>query len=81
MAASSCESAESDIEFLLESCDACLEMQVLNGLLERPDWKAAIKMPIGIIPAGTILVKILPSFAVFSGLKFAFAFDALPRVR
>ncbi|KAG0587837.1 hypothetical protein KC19_2G195200 [Ceratodon purpureus] len=28
-------------------------VEVLNGLLERPDWKAAIKMPIGIIPAGT----------------------------
>ncbi|KAG0570231.1 hypothetical protein KC19_6G146200 [Ceratodon purpureus] len=28
-------------------------VEVLNGLLERPDWERAIKMPIGIIPAGT----------------------------
>ncbi|KAL2652375.1 hypothetical protein R1flu_020503 [Riccia fluitans] len=27
--------------------------EVLNGLLERPDWEQAIKMPLGIIPAGT----------------------------
>lgn len=29
-------------------------VEVLNGLLERPDWERAIKMPIGIIPAGTV---------------------------
>uniref|UniRef100_A0A7I4FBM7 sphingosine kinase n=1 Tax=Physcomitrium patens TaxID=3218 RepID=A0A7I4FBM7_PHYPA len=28
-------------------------VEVLNGLLERSDWERAIKMPIGIIPAGT----------------------------
>jgi len=28
-------------------------VEVLNGLMERPDWERAIKMPIGIIPAGT----------------------------
>ncbi|CAM6086943.1 unnamed protein product [Calypogeia fissa] len=27
--------------------------EVLNGLLERADWDRAIKMPIGVIPAGT----------------------------
>ncbi|GJY10279.1 sphingosine kinase 2-like protein isoform X1 [Tanacetum coccineum] len=26
---------------------------VVNGLLEREDWQAALKMPIGVIPAGT----------------------------
>lgn len=78
MAVSCCESAESYIEFLWSHCcDVCFEVQVLNGLLERPDWEAAIKMPIGIIPAGTILAKSLPSFAVFSGLKFASAFEVV----
>ncbi|KAK4794116.1 hypothetical protein SAY86_012110 [Trapa natans] len=28
-------------------------VEVINGLLERDDWKAAIKMPLGMIPAGT----------------------------
>ncbi|XP_057512473.1 sphingosine kinase 1-like isoform X1 [Actinidia eriantha] len=28
-------------------------VEVINGLLEREDWDAAIKMPIGVIPAGT----------------------------
>ncbi|OWM91304.1 hypothetical protein CDL15_Pgr000248 [Punica granatum] len=28
-------------------------VEVVNGLLERDDWKAAIKMPLGVIPAGT----------------------------
>ncbi|KAL8214675.1 hypothetical protein R6Q57_004124 [Mikania cordata] len=28
-------------------------VEVVNGLLEREDWKAALKMAIGIIPAGT----------------------------
>jgi sphingosine kinase len=26
---------------------------VLNGLLERLDWESAIKVPLGIVPAGT----------------------------
>lgn len=26
--------------------------QVLNGLLEREDWDTAIKMPLGVVPAG-----------------------------
>jgi hypothetical protein len=33
-------------------CDA----QVLNGLLERVDWKHAIRKPLGIIPAGTLII-------------------------
>ncbi|XP_048490327.1 sphingosine kinase 1 isoform X2 [Beta vulgaris subsp. vulgaris] len=28
-------------------------VEVTNGLLQRDDWDAAIKMPIGVIPAGT----------------------------
>ncbi|XWS15670.1 hypothetical protein CRYUN_Cryun34aG0021800 [Craigia yunnanensis] len=28
-------------------------VEVVNGLLEREDWSAAIKMPIGMVPAGT----------------------------
>ncbi|PWA56274.1 diacylglycerol kinase, catalytic domain-containing protein [Artemisia annua] len=28
-------------------------VEVVNGLLEREDWQAALKMPIGVIPAGT----------------------------
>ncbi|XP_057828685.2 sphingosine kinase 2 isoform X1 [Cryptomeria japonica] len=28
-------------------------VEVVNGLLERPDWENAIKMPLGIVPAGT----------------------------
>eukprot|EP01018_Ginkgo_biloba_P022428 Gb_00257 [translate_table: standard] len=28
-------------------------VEVVNGLLERTDWELAIKMPLGIIPAGT----------------------------
>ncbi|KAB1221898.1 Sphingosine kinase 1 [Morella rubra] len=28
-------------------------VEVVNGLLERDDWEAAIKMPIGLVPAGT----------------------------
>ncbi|OIT40233.1 PREDICTED: sphingosine kinase 1-like isoform X1 [Nicotiana attenuata] len=28
-------------------------VEVVNGLLEREDWDSAIKMPLGVIPAGT----------------------------
>ncbi|CAI0468390.1 unnamed protein product [Linum tenue] len=28
-------------------------VEVVNGLLERQDWRDAIKMPLGIVPAGT----------------------------
>ncbi|XP_009794880.1 sphingosine kinase 1 [Nicotiana tabacum] len=28
-------------------------VEVVNGLLEREDWSSAIKMPLGVIPAGT----------------------------
>ncbi|CAN1854381.1 Sphingosine kinase 2 [Linum perenne] len=28
-------------------------VEVVNGLLERQDWKDAIKMPLGVVPAGT----------------------------
>ncbi|KAF3451560.1 hypothetical protein FNV43_RR07655 [Rhamnella rubrinervis] len=28
-------------------------VEVVNGLLEREDWEAAIKMPLGVVPAGT----------------------------
>ncbi|KAM6585040.1 hypothetical protein CsatB_012042 [Cannabis sativa] len=28
-------------------------VEVVNGLLEREDWDTAIKMPIGVVPAGT----------------------------
>uniref|UniRef100_A0A5B6ZHW6 sphingosine kinase n=1 Tax=Davidia involucrata TaxID=16924 RepID=A0A5B6ZHW6_DAVIN len=28
-------------------------VEVVNGLLERDDWDAAIRMPLGIVPAGT----------------------------
>ncbi|KAL5987016.1 hypothetical protein ACLOJK_041879 [Asimina triloba] len=28
-------------------------VEVVNGLLQRQDWEAAIKMPLGVIPAGT----------------------------
>ncbi|XP_077243292.1 sphingosine kinase 1-like [Tasmannia lanceolata] len=28
-------------------------VEVVNGLLQRDDWVAAIKMPIGVVPAGT----------------------------
>ncbi|KAL8176692.1 UNVERIFIED_CONTAM: hypothetical protein K2H54_037564 [Gekko kuhli] len=27
--------------------------EVINGLLERPDWEEAIKMPVGILPCGS----------------------------
>uniref|UniRef100_A0A8C8VJ82 sphingosine kinase n=1 Tax=Pelusios castaneus TaxID=367368 RepID=A0A8C8VJ82_9SAUR len=27
--------------------------EVLNGLMERPDWEEAIKMPVGILPCGS----------------------------
>uniref|UniRef100_A0A8C3SCX4 Sphingosine kinase 1 n=1 Tax=Chelydra serpentina TaxID=8475 RepID=A0A8C3SCX4_CHESE len=27
--------------------------EVLNGLMERPDWEQAIKMPVGILPSGS----------------------------
>ncbi|XP_069783172.1 sphingosine kinase 2-like isoform X2 [Narcine bancroftii] len=27
--------------------------EVINGLMSRPDWESAIKMPLGIIPAGS----------------------------
>jgi sphingosine kinase len=26
--------------------------EVINGIMKRADWKVAIKVPIGIIPAG-----------------------------
>jgi hypothetical protein len=32
------------------------DAQILNGLLERVDWKHAIRKPLGIIPAGTIII-------------------------
>ncbi|XP_058073178.1 sphingosine kinase 1-like [Magnolia sinica] len=28
-------------------------VEVVNGLLQREDWEAAIKMPLGVVPAGT----------------------------
>ncbi|CAL4961046.1 unnamed protein product [Urochloa decumbens] len=28
-------------------------VEVVNGILQRTDWKEAIKMPIGVVPAGT----------------------------
>ncbi|KAI4365106.1 hypothetical protein MLD38_021124 [Melastoma candidum] len=28
-------------------------VEVINGLLEREDWESAIRMPIGVVPAGT----------------------------
>lgn len=28
-------------------------VEVVNGLLEREDWNAAIRMPVGVVPAGT----------------------------
>ncbi|XP_015267548.1 PREDICTED: sphingosine kinase 2 [Gekko japonicus] len=30
-----------------------LLFEVINGLLERPDWEEAIKMPVGILPCGS----------------------------
>jgi hypothetical protein len=42
---------------------------VLNGLLERPDWEVAIKMPIGIIPAGTLLAICFPRWSPCCFLK------------
>lgn len=27
--------------------------QVINGLMERPDWEQAIKTPLGILPGGS----------------------------
>lgn len=33
--------------------------QVVNGLLQRDDWDTAIKMPIGVIPAGTYCILLL----------------------
>lgn len=27
--------------------------QVINGLMERPDWEQAIKTPVGILPCGS----------------------------
>ncbi|XP_069857140.1 sphingosine kinase 2 [Dipodomys merriami] len=27
--------------------------EVLNGLLDRPDWKEAVKMPVGVLPCGS----------------------------
>lgn len=28
-------------------------MQVYNGLMARPDWKTAVKIPVGVIPGGS----------------------------
>ena len=28
-------------------------LQVLNGLLQRPDWEEAVKTPMGILPCGS----------------------------
>jgi len=28
-------------------------LQVVNGLMDRPDWKDAIKFPIGCLPGGS----------------------------
>lgn len=40
-------------------------VEVVNGLLERSDWEHAIKMPLGIVPAGTGngMVKSLMGYA------------------
>lgn len=27
--------------------------QVINGLLERPDWEEAVQIPLGILPGGS----------------------------
>lgn len=29
------------------------QLQVLNGLLDRPDWEDAVRMPIGVLPCGS----------------------------
>lgn len=56
-------------------------MQVLNGLLERSDWERAIKMPIGIIPAGTVAVN-GTSVSFLSNLQLRMSFAGiLSRVR
>ena len=28
-------------------------MQVINGLMARPDWETAIKTPLGLLPTGS----------------------------
>lgn len=30
-----------------------IPMQVVNGLMKRPDWQAAINIPLGVIPTGS----------------------------
>jgi hypothetical protein len=42
------------------------DAQILNGLLERVDWKHAIRKPLGIIPAGTIII----AEVIFGSLNF-----------
>lgn len=37
---------------------------MLNGMLERADWQLAIKMPIGIIPAGMFELLFHPLICV-----------------
>jgi sphingosine kinase len=36
-------------------------VEVVNGLLEREDWKTAIKLPIGMVPAGSFCLILLLS--------------------
>lgn len=35
------------------SSSSKLFVQVINGLMERPDWEQAIKTPVGILPCGS----------------------------
>lgn len=40
-------------------------LQVVNGLLQREDWDTAVKVPLGIIPAGWSLFQcVMPQWSV-----------------
>lgn len=55
---------------------------MVNGLLEREDWNAAIKMPLGTVPAGLLFLFlawciILVCHELFIDHRFSYGWCAL----
>jgi len=41
------------IPFSMMNLGDCSISQVINGIMERPDWENAINTPVGILPVGS----------------------------
>ncbi|PRQ28895.1 putative sphingosine kinase [Rosa chinensis] len=55
----SCENSRSRYDGIVCVSGDGILVEVVNGLLEREDWDTATKMPLGVVPAGSIYVTSL----------------------